>query len=108
MSMKKTSAAVFVMSRFIAMQDGAPVSLAALRENCGLSKSYIEQIFACLLKCGLVDSYRGPGGGYMCHPDMTVGDIVLAFVSSGYMRAAPVIAALNGIRIADLPEGFSL
>lgn len=108
MSLKKTSVAIFVISRFIAIQDGELVTLAALHKRCGVSASYLAQIFSGLLKAGLVYSYRGPGGGYMCKPDITVGAVVRAFVNSGYMCTDPVISALDDIRIADLPEGFSL
>ncbi|MEW6353778.1 MAG: Fe-S cluster assembly transcriptional regulator IscR [Pseudomonadota bacterium] len=41
-----------------------PVALADIAERQGISLSYLEQLFARLRKCGLVDSSRGPGGGY--------------------------------------------
>ncbi len=41
-----------------------PVSLAEIAERQGISQSYLEQLFAILRRNGLVDSRRGPGGGY--------------------------------------------
>lgn len=41
-----------------------PVSLADISERQGISLSYLEQLFARLRKRGLVNSVRGPGGGY--------------------------------------------
>lgn len=108
MSHKKASLAVFALHRFIALQTGAPVSIGRLNEHCGVSVSYLEQVFSGLLKAGLVVSTRGPGGGYTAAADISVGDVVRVFVTKGYLLTEPVLAALNEIRIADLPEGFSL
>ena len=41
-----------------------PVALAAIAERQSISLSYLEQLFGRLRKAGLVDSVRGPGGGY--------------------------------------------
>ncbi|MGL4601997.1 MAG: Fe-S cluster assembly transcriptional regulator IscR [Plesiomonas sp.] len=42
-----------------------PVTLAEISERQGISLSYLEQLFARLRKQGLVNSVRGPGGGYL-------------------------------------------
>ncbi|RYG62007.1 MAG: Rrf2 family transcriptional regulator [Alphaproteobacteria bacterium] len=42
-----------------------PVTLAQIAERQQISLSYLEQLFAKLRKSGVVDSVRGPGGGYM-------------------------------------------
>ncbi len=42
----------------------SPVPLADISRRQGISLSYLEQLFARLRKQGLVDSARGPGGGY--------------------------------------------
>lgn len=42
-----------------------PVALADIAESQEISLSYLEQLFARLRKAGLVNSVRGPGGGYM-------------------------------------------
>ncbi|WP_337879056.1 Fe-S cluster assembly transcriptional regulator IscR [Rheinheimera sp.] len=41
-----------------------PVPLADISLRQGISLSYLEQLFARLRKQGLVQSVRGPGGGY--------------------------------------------
>lgn len=41
-----------------------PVSLADISTRQGISLSYLEQLFAKLRKHKLVQSIRGPGGGY--------------------------------------------
>src|SRR3954470_17500014 len=41
-----------------------PVSLADISLRQGISLSYLEQLFARLRQCKLVQSVRGPGGGY--------------------------------------------
>ncbi|BAU48133.1 transcriptional regulator [Sulfurifustis variabilis] len=57
------------------------VTLADIARRQGISLSYLEQLFAKLRRCGLVDSVRGPGGGYnlAAHPSkITVAQIVAA------------------------------
>lgn len=44
--------------------DHGPVPLADISRRQSISISYLEQIFSRLRKNGLVDSARGPGGGY--------------------------------------------
>jgi Rrf2 family iron-sulfur cluster assembly transcriptional regulator len=44
--------------------DGGPVTLAAVSARQRISLSYLEQLFGKLRRSGLVDSVRGPGGGY--------------------------------------------
>ena len=41
-----------------------PVTLAGVSERQQISLSYLEQLFGKLRRHGLVDSVRGPGGGY--------------------------------------------
>lgn len=45
-------------------QEG-PVPLAEVSERQGISLSYLEQLFAKLRRAALVNSVRGPGGGYL-------------------------------------------
>ncbi|MDX1590213.1 MAG: Fe-S cluster assembly transcriptional regulator IscR [Oleiphilaceae bacterium] len=44
--------------------DQGPVSLADISSRQEISLSYLEQLFARLRRVGLVQSVRGPGGGY--------------------------------------------
>ncbi|CUT17621.1 MULTISPECIES: Rrf2 family transcriptional regulator [Candidatus Ichthyocystis] len=58
-----------------------PVTLAGISERQRISLSYLEQLFGKLRKHGLVESIRGPGGGYRIARQMdkiTVADIVTA------------------------------
>ncbi len=58
-----------------------PVTLAGISERQKISLSYLEQLFGKLRRFGLVDSVRGPGGGYcLARPTglITVTDIILA------------------------------
>lgn len=49
----------------LALHDAAgTVSLADIAQRQAISLSYLEQLFAKLRRNGLVDSVRGPGGGY--------------------------------------------
>jgi len=47
-------------------QQGAarPISLADIAERQDISQEYLEQLFGKLRRAGLVESARGPGGGY--------------------------------------------
>jgi Rrf2 family iron-sulfur cluster assembly transcriptional regulator len=45
-------------------QDAGPVALASIAERQRISLSYLEQLFARLKRAGIVESTRGPGGGY--------------------------------------------
>ena len=58
-----------------------PVSLADISERQGISLSYLEQLFSRLRKHGLVNSIRGPGGGYRlgkCSAQIAVADVISA------------------------------
>lgn len=41
-----------------------PISLAAISERQGIDLGYLEQLFSKLKKIGIVNSVKGPGGGY--------------------------------------------
>ncbi len=42
-----------------------PICLAEVSKRQEISLSYLEQLFARLRRAGLVESVRGPGGGYL-------------------------------------------
>lgn len=44
--------------------EGRRVSLGEIAERQDISLAYLEQLFARLRRAGLVESIRGPGGGY--------------------------------------------
>lgn len=56
-----------------------PITLANISQRQGISLSYLEQLFSRLRKHGLVDSARGPGGGYRLSRDssqITVAEVI--------------------------------
>jgi Rrf2 family iron-sulfur cluster assembly transcriptional regulator len=58
-----------------------PVSLAEIAARQDISQEYLEQLFLKLRKAGLVDSSRGPGGGYRLArtaDDIWIYDIIAA------------------------------
>ncbi len=61
-------------------QQGA-VTLSDIARRQGISLSYLEQLFAKLRRSGLVDSVRGPGGGYnlaLQPAKISIAEIVIA------------------------------
>jgi Rrf2 family iron-sulfur cluster assembly transcriptional regulator len=82
--MRLTTKGRFAVTAMIdlAMQQGtSPVTLAEISRRQKISLSYLEQLFAKLRRHALVDSVRGPGGGYSLAKDMaqlSVADIILA------------------------------
>lgn len=58
-----------------------PVSLADIADRQSISLSYLEQLFAQLRREGIVQSVRGPGGGYQLGKtpeEISVGTIIAA------------------------------
>lgn len=58
-----------------------PVTLAGISERQRISLSYLEQLFGRLRRQGIVDSVRGPGGGYtlaQSMDDISVASIIRA------------------------------
>jgi Rrf2 family iron-sulfur cluster assembly transcriptional regulator len=82
--MRLTTKGRFAVTAMIdlALQHGSdPVTLAEISQRQKISLSYLEQLFAKLRRRELVDSVRGPGGGYCLAKDMgevSVADIILA------------------------------
>jgi len=61
-------------------KDG-PITLSDISKRQGISLSYLEQLFSKLRKRGLVDSARGPGGGYRLSRgagEIAVADVIAA------------------------------
>ena len=105
--------------------DAGPVSLAHISERQGISLSYLEQLFARLRKHGLVNSVRGPGGGYllgMAKASISVGAIIVAVDESvdatkcqgkgdchkGSQCLTHTLWCSLSDRISDFLEGISL
>jgi Rrf2 family iron-sulfur cluster assembly transcriptional regulator len=66
----------------LAMRQGnGPVTLAGISERQAISLSYLEQLFGKLRRHEIVESIRGPGGGYSLArkaDKVTVADIIIA------------------------------
>jgi Rrf2 family iron-sulfur cluster assembly transcriptional regulator len=62
-------------------QNNGPVTLAAISQRQQISLSYLEQLFGKLRRHELVESTRGPGGGYTLGrkaSEITVADIIVS------------------------------
>ena len=62
-------------------QGNGPVSLADISARQEISLSYLEQLFAKLRRNKVVDSTRGPGGGYKLNrqpEEITMAEIITA------------------------------
>ncbi len=73
--------AVMAMVDLAKHSNGTPVALADIANRQEISLSYLEQLFARLRRGGLVNSVRGPGGGYLlAHPaeETRISDIIFA------------------------------
>lgn len=73
--------AVTAMLDLALREANGPVTLAGISERQGISLSYLEQLFGKLRRSQLVDSVRGPGGGYTLArtvQEISVADIIVA------------------------------
>ncbi len=73
--------AVTAMLDLALRYDKGAVTLADIAKRQGISLSYLEQLFAKLRRSGLVDSVRGPGGGYTLALEpskISVAEIIVA------------------------------
>ncbi len=73
--------AVMAMADLAYYSKGNPLALSEIAERQEISLSYLEQLFAKLRRAGLVESTRGPGGGYLLGSalvDTRISDIIMA------------------------------
>ena len=73
--------AVTAMIDLALRQSNGPVTLAAISQRQQISLSYLEQLFGKLRRHELVESTRGPGGGYTLGrkaTEITVADIIVS------------------------------
>jgi len=73
--------AVTAMIDLAMRQHHGPVTLAGISQRQEISLSYLEQLFGKLRRHEIVESVRGPGGGYNLarrSEDITVADIIIA------------------------------
>lgn len=77
----KARYAVMAVMEIADRDDNQPLSLLVISQRQDISLSYLEQIFACLRKAGIVKSVKGPGGGYVLgkdRKDLTIAEIIKA------------------------------
>ena len=73
--------AVTAMIDLALRQGTGPVTLSGISQRQAISLSYLEQLFGKLRRHEIVESIRGPGGGYsLARPahKVTVADIIIA------------------------------
>ena len=73
--------AVTAMIDLALREHSGPVALAAISSRQQISLSYLEQLFGKLRRHRLVESTRGPGGGYSlgrAANEISIADIILA------------------------------
>jgi Rrf2 family iron-sulfur cluster assembly transcriptional regulator len=73
--------AVTAMIDLALRQGNGPVTLSGISQRQAISLSYLEQLFGKLRRHEIVESIRGPGGGYsLARPagKVTVADIIIA------------------------------
>jgi Rrf2 family iron-sulfur cluster assembly transcriptional regulator len=73
--------AVTAMADLATRGEKSPVTLAAISERQKISLSYLEQLFGKLRRSQIVESVRGPGGGYYLArtaEKITIAEIILA------------------------------
>jgi Rrf2 family iron-sulfur cluster assembly transcriptional regulator len=96
--------AVMAMVELAARKGGdEPVTLAAISETQEIPLAYLEQIFAKLRKRELVQSVRGPGGGYKlarAASDITIADIILGAEEAIRMTRCDAHSSENGCMAA--------
>ena len=109
----KSRFAVTAMIDVALREDRGPVSLAAISERHQISLSYLEQLFSKLRQQALVESTRGPGGGYSLARNadkITMADIVAAvdapsaeeLAAEGGWMNSELWASLNDKMLAHL------
>ena len=95
---------------------GALVSLAEVSRRQNVSQPYLEQLFVKLRRAGLVESVRGPGGGYrLARPAeaIRIADVLEAVdeTVSAMRPGAGATGAVSGSRAQSLTnrlwEGLS-
>ena len=82
--MRLTTKGRFAVTAMIALamrEANGPVTLSGISQRQEISLSYLEQLFGKLRRHEIVESVRGPGGGYNLArrpEDITVADIIIA------------------------------
>ena len=103
----KSRFAVTAMIDVALREDRGPVSLSAISERHQISLSYLEQLFSKLRQHQLVESTRGPGGGYSLARSaekITMADIVGAVDAPSHEEESAEGGWMNSELWASLNE----
>jgi Rrf2 family transcriptional regulator, iron-sulfur cluster assembly transcription factor len=91
--------AVMAMADLAKQGADVAVALSAIADRQHLSVAYLEQIFAQLRRCGLVDSVRGRSGGYkLTRPadQIAIAEIMVAVEEETRMTRCLDLVGDNG------------
>ena len=108
--------AMIALTDLAMASDEALLSLAEISKRQDISLSYLEQLFVKLRRAGLVESVRGPGGGYKlakAPSDIRVADVLGAVdeTVSALHTGAGASGGVSGSRAQSLTnrlwEGLS-
>jgi Rrf2 family iron-sulfur cluster assembly transcriptional regulator len=96
--------AVTAMIDLALRQGNGPVTLSGISQRQAISLSYLEQLFGKLRRHEIVESVRGPGGGYSLArtaDKVTVADIIIAVDEP---LDATMVDYLDSVTLQDLVE----
>ena len=101
--------AMIALTDMARVADGGLTTLAEISERQGISLAYLEQLFVKLRRAGVVESVRGPGGGYRLArgPEVIrVSEILTAVdeTMDALARGAGATGAENGTIAQGLTE----
>ena len=108
--------AMVALADLAVLPDGERLSLSELSKRQNISLPYLEQLFVKLRRAGLVESARGPGGGYALArspSEIRVSEILVAVdeTVSALETGAGATGGLSGTRAQSLTnrlwEGLS-
>ena len=108
--------AVVALADLALQRDGALMNLTEISKRQDISLAYLEQLFVKLRRADLVESVRGPGGGYRLArspSDIRIVDILAAVdeTVSAMHKGAGASGAASGSRAQSLTnrlwEGLS-
>lgn len=94
----KSRFAVAAMIDLALREAAGPVPLNSIGQRLQISLSYLEQLFSKLRRANLVESTRGPGGGY------TLGRSTQRISVADIIRAVEGSQELMGEEVADAGE----
>lgn len=113
-AMKLSTKGRYAMIALVDLAENSPkglVSLSAISTRQDISLAYLEQLFVKLRRAGIVESVRGPGGGYRLAQEadsIRVSAILQAVdeTMDALSKGAGASGALSGSRAQSLTNRF--